>query len=88
MHELTLIKNLAKKMEEVLSSHKGMRPYSSKIRINPLYFPSETIFREQFAHQIKGTVLEGIRLEIVWIEETNLSLAGNVFLESLEVISE
>jgi hypothetical protein len=75
-------------MEEALSDHKGMRPYSSKIRINPLYFPSETIFREQFDHQIKGTLLEGIRLEIVWLEEKDLSLAGNVFLESIEVISE
>ncbi len=82
------MKNLARKIESVLLNQEGMRPVSSKIRIHPLFFPSEPLFREQFALQVRGTVLEGIRLEIVWMDEKDLSSAGDIFLESMEVIPE
>lgn len=73
-------------MESVVLNREGMRPVSSKIRIHPLFFPSEPFFREQFALQVRGTILEGISLEIVWMDEEDLSSLDGIFLESMEVI--
>ena len=80
MHEIGLIKDVIRKIEEVAEQNRAQKVISAKVKLGKLQEITPENFLLLFEHQSKGTRAEGVRLEL---DEDLLS--HDLILESIEV---
>lgn len=85
MHEMSLIKDLLKKINAIAREQKARRISAVKVRLGALCHCSADHFREHFIDGIKGTVAEGARLEIETGTDPQDPCAQDILLLSVDV---
>ncbi len=85
MHELSLLKDLLRKIESVSEENGGGRVVGVKVRLGALAHISPGHFREHFVHGTKGTRAENSTLDIEVSQDANDPHAQDILLESVEV---
>ena len=86
MHELSLMADLLKKIDELAIEQHADRVVGVKVKLGALAHISADHFRGHFVDGTKGTRAEGARLEVVVSEDTNDPSAQNIVLDSIEVL--
>jgi hydrogenase nickel incorporation protein HypA/HybF len=86
MHELSLIANLLKKIDELALEHHADRVVSVKVKLGALAHISADHFRGHFVDGTKGTKAEGARLDVEVSEDTNDPNAQDILLDTIEVL--
>lgn len=86
MHELSLIKDLVRKITSVACEHKAGKIVSVTVKLGALSHISPDHFREHFNHATHGTVAEGAKLHIEIVNDINNPTAQEVLLENIEVV--
>ena len=85
MHELSLMKDLLRKIEAVAEEQRARRVLSVRVRLGALSHISAEHFREHFIHAARGTVAEGARLETEALADVTDPHAQEILLDSVEV---
>ncbi len=85
MHELSLIKDLVRKITSVACEHRDGKIVSVTVRLGALSHISPDHFREHFNHGTQGTPAEGAQLHIKIMTDMNDPFAQEVLLESVEI---
>lgn len=83
MHEQSLIKDLVGKIT-LLAARENGPVVSARLRLGALAHISPDHLREHFEHELTGTELEGLQLEIEQLTDINHPEAQEIVLESLE----
>jgi len=86
MHELSLIKDLIKKIISIAREHDASKVASVTVKLGALSHVSPDYFREHFNHATRGTVAEGAQLHIKIMTDMNDPIAQEVLLENIEVV--
>jgi hydrogenase nickel incorporation protein HypA/HybF len=86
MHELSLIANLLKKIDELALEHHADRVVSVKVKLGALAHISADHFRGHFVDGTKGTKAEGARLDVEVSEDTDDPNAQDILLDTIEVL--
>lgn len=79
MHEMSLMADLFRKIEQVAREHRARKIVKVKVTLGALSHLSPDHFREHFEHASRGTVAEDASLEIA--VQPN---AQEILLESVE----
>ena len=85
MHETSLMNDLMRKVEAILSEHHAKRVLSIKVRLGALSHFSPEHFREHFEIAARRTSAEHASLEIELASDTHDPHAQDVMIESIEV---
>ncbi len=85
MHEMSLMRDLMKKIEALADRERALAVTSIRIRLGALSHFSPEHFREHFAQVAPGTRAEGAALEISTSDDIHDPNAQGVLIESLEV---
>lgn len=85
MHEQSLIKDLVGKIALLAAREEGP-VVSAKLRLGALAHISPDHLREHFEHELTGTDLEGLQLEIEQLTDLEHPEAQEIVLESLEFV--
>lgn len=85
MHEMTLLRDLLHKIDEIARREQASRVVGVKVRIGALAHISGEHFREHFEEATQGHVAQGARLDVVELSDESDPLAQEIVLESLEV---
>lgn len=85
MHELSLIADLMRKLEDLARQHGARRITRVQVRLGTLSHISPEHFREHFEETARGTVAEGAALDIRVSTDLNDPHAQDILLESVEI---
>lgn len=85
MHEMTLLRDLLRKIELIAAQEQASRVVGVKVRIGALAHISGEHFREHFEQAIEGHVAEDAELEVVEMSDESDPLAQEIVLESIQV---
>ncbi len=85
MHELSLIHDLLRKIEQVAREHQASRISGVTVRLGALSHISADHFREHFVEGVSGTLAEGAQLEIEVTDNPNDPHAQDILLVSVDV---
>jgi hydrogenase nickel incorporation protein HypA/HybF len=85
MHELSLMKDLLRKIEALAEEQHVRRVVSVRVRLGALSHIAADHFREHFVHAARGTVAEGARLEAETLRDVTDPHAQEILLDSVEV---
>lgn len=88
MHEMTLLRDLLRKIDEVAARERAERVVGVKVRIGALAHISGPHFREHFEHATRGHVAEGAELDVVESRDASDPMAQEIVLESIEVAAD
>ena len=83
MHEQSLITDLVGKIT-LLASQEDGAVVAAKLRLGALAHISADHLREHFEHELAGTDLEGLQLDIEQLTDIHHPDAQEIILESLE----
>lgn len=85
MHEMSLMRDLIRRIEEVAREQRAGRVTALRVRLGALSHFTEGHFREHFEIASKGTCAEGARLDLALMTDVTDPDAAGVLLESVEV---
>ena len=85
MHELSLMADILRKIEDVARQQGASRVISVRVRLGALSHISADHFREHFEHACRGTVAEHASLIIELDTDPGRPWAQDVVLESVEI---
>lgn len=85
MHEMTLLRDLLRKIERIAAQEKASHVVGVKVRIGALAHISGEHFREHFEQATDGHVAEDAELEVVEMSDESDPLAQEIVLESIQV---
>ncbi|QDG49538.1 hydrogenase maturation nickel metallochaperone HypA [Persicimonas caeni] len=85
MHEMTLLRDLLRKIELIAAQEEASRVVGVKVRIGALAHISGEHFREHFEQATEGHVAEDAELEVVEMTDESDPLAQEIVLESIQV---
>jgi hydrogenase nickel incorporation protein HypA/HybF len=85
MHELSLLKDIMKKLESISNENNSAKINKATIRLGALSHISSEHFKEHFYEATKGTAAEKATLEIIESKEMNDPHAQDIILESVEL---
>jgi hydrogenase nickel incorporation protein HypA/HybF len=85
MHELSLMANLMRKIEDTARQSGGVIVTRVRLRFGALAHTSPEHFREHFERASQGTLAEGAVLEIVHSNDLTDAHAQDILLESVEI---
>jgi hydrogenase nickel incorporation protein HypA/HybF len=85
MHEMSLISNLLKKIEELAKKQNSKKVISVGVRLGAFSHISGDHFKEHFELETVGTIAEGAKLNIHTSEDINDPYAQEIILESIEI---
>jgi hydrogenase nickel incorporation protein HypA/HybF len=85
MHEMTLLRDLLRKIELIAAQEEASRVVGVKVRIGALAHISGEHFREHFEQATEGHVAEDAELEVVEMSDESDPLAQEIVLESIQV---
>lgn len=88
MHELSLIKDLIRKISTIAHEQHASKVLSVTVKLGALSHISPDHFREHFNHATRGTVAEEARLNINIVNNMNDPTAQEVLLENIEVVGD
>jgi hydrogenase nickel incorporation protein HypA/HybF len=83
MHELSLIKDLMRKIEFVARSRNARKVVSVKVQLGALAHISADHFRNHFVDAARGTAAESARLDIEVLSNENDLHAMDILLSSV-----
>ena len=84
-HELSLIANLLRKVEDVAARERAGRVTRVSVWLGALAHTSPAHFREHWKHAARETVAAGAELEIQLDEDHTHPLAQEIILRSVDV---
>jgi Zn finger protein HypA/HybF involved in hydrogenase expression len=85
MHEWPVISALISRVESLIRDPRGIKVVRLHLKLGSLYPHSSDRLQELFDILSKGRITEGALLDIETLKEDSSSLAGMIFLESIEV---
>ncbi|MFH1699875.1 MAG: hydrogenase/urease maturation nickel metallochaperone HypA [Candidatus Zixiibacteriota bacterium] len=85
MHELSLLKDIFKKLKSISEEKGGASIKKVTIRLGALSHISSDHFSEHFYEAAKGTNAENAELEVINSEDINDPHAQDIILESVEI---
>ena len=85
MHEFSLINDLMRKINGIVSEQGARRVTSVKVTLGALSHISSYHFCEHFNAAAKGTIAEGARLEIEMLLDEHDRHAQDILLDSIEL---
>lgn len=85
MHEMSLFKDILKKIESVSNDNEGKKIVQLSVKIGALSHLSASHFMEHFETFSIGTAAEGAAVDIEVDEDENDPYAQEVILKSVEV---
>lgn len=85
MHELSLLRDLLRKVDNVAREQGGERVISVRVRLGALAHISPEHLREHFAQATQGTVAQGATLHIEADPDIHAPHAQDLLLQSVEV---
>jgi hydrogenase nickel incorporation protein HypA/HybF len=85
MHELSLMKDLLRKVEAVAAEQRARAVVSVRVRLGALSHVSSDHLREHFTRAARGTVAEGARLDTEVLTEVTDPHAHEILLDRVEV---
>ncbi|OGR83802.1 MAG: hydrogenase nickel incorporation protein HypA [Elusimicrobia bacterium RIFCSPHIGHO2_01_FULL_64_10] len=88
MHEMSLIRDLMRKIETVSRGSGSGRVAGVKVRLGALSHLSAGHFREHFQQASRGTAAEGAELEVEVMTDESDPHAQDILLESVRVVED
>ncbi len=88
MHELSLLKNLLRKIEDIARENGSDRVVAVVVKLGALAHISPEHLREHFETAIAGTIIEGADLQIELGADINDEHAQEIMLASVELAEE
>lgn len=85
MHEMSLIHDLLRRIEDIAREQRAQKITAVKIRLGALSHISADHFKEHFEEGTKGTVAEGAKLETEVPEDIHDPHAQDILLISADV---
>lgn len=85
MHEASLISNLIRKIESIVSPQSVRKVVGVTLRIGPLCSMDPDHLRDHFLLAAQGTIAEGAELEIETTDDLTDPNAASIVLRSIEV---
>jgi hydrogenase nickel incorporation protein HypA/HybF len=85
MHEASLISDLLRKIESIVPSGSARKVVGVTLRIGPLCQTDPDHLRDHFLLAARGTIAEGVALEIEKTDDPADPNAASVILRSIEV---
>lgn len=85
MHEHSLMKNLVRRVEEVVRAEGALRAVAVRLRVGAGAHLTPDHLREHFVIAARGTAAEGAELELAPLEGPADPLAPDIVLESVSV---
>lgn len=85
MHEISLIKDLLKKIKTISKSHKNSKIISVQVKLGALSHISASHFREHFKEWTINTPAEGAKLRIKVSKNQKDPHAASILLENVEL---
>jgi hydrogenase nickel incorporation protein HypA/HybF len=83
MHEFSLMADLMRKIESIAAREGAKRVVGLKVRLGALSHVSPEHFGEHFARAARGTLAEGVRLEVEAAKDQGAPRAQDILLESI-----
>lgn len=87
MHEMSLIRDLLKKVEAVAAAQSAAQVSEVRVKIGALAHCSADHFSEHFAHAASGTCAGQAKLVVTLDSDAQGAYAQDILLESVEVVS-
>jgi len=85
MHELSLLKDIFGKINQIARENNADRVLGVKIKLGALSHISAEHFRHHFEDAARGTIVEKARLEVVEDNDPEAPDAQEMILESIEL---
>jgi len=85
MHEMSLMRDLLRKISRVAEEQNAARVVGVGVRIGALAHISADHFREHFVDGVRGSLAEGARLDIETSADTADPQAQSIVLTRIEV---
>lgn len=85
MHEMSLMRDLLRKIETLAAEQNAQRVTAVGVRIGALAHISAEHFREHFVDGTRGSIAEHARLDIEMSDDTTDPLAQDILLTHIEV---
>ena len=85
MHEMSLMRDLMRKISEVASRENARRVVSVNVWLGALSHMSPAHFQEHFDEVAAGTLAEGARLQIETSEDIHDPQAQSILFRGLEI---
>jgi len=86
MHELSLIKDLIRKITTIAREQHASKVIGVTVKLGALSHISPDHFREHFIHASQGTIVEGAQLNIEFMTDVTDPQSQEVLIENIEVI--
>ena len=86
MHELSLIKDLIRKITTIAREQHASKVLSVTVKLGALSHISQDHFRDHFVYASRGTISEGARLNIEFMTDVTDPQSQEVLIENIEVI--
>lgn len=83
MHELSLMKDLIRKIESIAGAQSARKVVSIRVKLGALCHISPAHFMEHFIESSIGTIAEGAQLEFEVMNDITHPQAQDVLLDSL-----
>src|SRR3990172_4588295 len=88
MHEFSLIKDLIHKITTIAREQHASKVISVTVKLGALSHISPDHFREHFIHASHGTISEGARLNIEFMNDITDPQSQEVLIKNIEVVDE
>ena len=85
MHEMSLISDLLKKIEELAKKQDSKKVIGVDVKLGALSHISGDHFKEHFNSETVGTLAEGAKLNVHLSDDINDPYAQEIILESIEI---
>jgi hydrogenase nickel incorporation protein HypA/HybF len=85
MHEMSVLRSLMHKLDEVVVANQGRRVRSLRVQLGALSHFTAEHFKEHFVIASRGTSAEGARVDAVEMSDESDPNAFGVVLESVEI---
>lgn len=85
MHEMSLIRDLLRKINTIAAEQEARRVVGVGVRIGALAHISADHFREHFVDGVRGSIAEGARLDVEMNEDQADPQAQSIVLTRVDV---
>lgn len=85
MHELSLLKNLLHKIQNIAEDNNSNKVIGVKVKLGALAHISADHFRGHFEQAVKGTIVQGAKLEVESLTDMSDPHAQEIILDAIEV---
>ena len=85
MHEMSLMRDLMRKIAAVAREQQAQRVVAVGVRIGALAHISAEHFREHFTEGVRGSIADGARLDIDMGTDTAEPLAQSIVLTRVDI---